>query len=100
MSRSLFTKLRGPVLAGIAAATALAWVPPSEARVTRIVVDAIEPVAGQPYELLTGRAFGELDPADPKNALITDIELAPRNGNDKVEYIASFRIRKPTDMGT
>ena len=42
--------------------------------------------------------LGELDPADPKNALITDIELAPKNAQGKVEYIASFRIRKPKDM--
>jgi len=98
MSRSLFTKLRGPVLTGIAVATALAWVPPSEARVTRIVIDTTAAITGQPsYELLTGRAWGELDPSDLRNAIITDIEFAPRNGNDKVEYIASFRIRKPKD---
>jgi hypothetical protein len=70
----------------------------AEARVTRIVIDTTVPVTGQPYEELTGRAWGELDPNNPQNALITDLELASRNGSDKVEYIASFRIRKPTDM--
>ncbi len=49
---------------------------------------------------MTGRAFGELDPNDPHNAIITDIQLAPRNANHDVEYIASFRIRKPKDMST
>ena len=98
MSRSLFTKLRAPVLAGIAAATALAWGPPVEARVTRIVIDATAPITGQPnYEQLTGRAWGELDPLDPRNAIITDLELAPKNGDGKVEYIASWRLRKPKD---
>jgi len=53
--------------------------------------------AGQ-YETLTGRAFGELDPYDPQNALITDIALAPRNASQKVTYIASFFIVKPIDM--
>ena len=90
LGASLFT--------GIAVATALAWAPPGEARVTRIVIDATAPIAGQPYEQLTGRAWGELDPRDPKNALITDIKLAPRNAHGKVEYIASFRIRKPVDL--
>ena len=34
--------------------------------------------AGQ-YETLAGRAFGELDPNDPQNAVIQDIKLVPRN---------------------
>ena len=53
--------------------------------------------AGQ-YETLAGRAFGELDPNDPHNAIITDIRLAPRNANGKVEYVASFFLVKPIDM--
>ena len=36
----------------------------------------------------SGKAYGELDPNDPKNALITDIKLAPRNARGKVEYVA------------
>ncbi|MEX0744497.1 MAG: alpha/beta hydrolase domain-containing protein [Phycisphaeraceae bacterium] len=86
------------ILGAIAAATALAWTPPLDARVTRIIVDTTTAIAGQPYEELTGRAFGELDPRNPQNALVTDIDIAPKNANNKVEYIASFRIRKPTDM--
>jgi hypothetical protein len=93
------TALRTSFVAGIAAATALAWAPPGAARVTRIVIDTTVPIAGQPYEELTGRAWGELDPRDPKNELITDIRRAPRNAHGEVEYIASFRIRKPVDMG-
>ena len=31
------------------------------------------------YEKLRGKAYGEVDPTDPRNALITDIELAPQN---------------------
>ena len=83
-----------PVAAMLAAAL-LAWSPPAHARVTRIVVDTTTDISGQPgYEALAGRAFGELDPADPKNALITDIELV----SGKVEYVAKFLIRKPKDM--
>lgn len=84
-----------------AAATLLAWVPAAQARVTRIVIDATGAIAADAsYETLTGRAFGELDPSDPHNALITDIALAPRNAGGKVEYIASFFIVKPKDMST
>jgi len=95
MKSQLFRK---PALAGVAAAVALAWAPQSDARVTRIVVDTTTAISGQPYEELTGRAFGELDPGHHNNRNITDIELAPRNARGKAEYIASFRIRKPTDM--
>ncbi len=42
----------------------------------------------------------ELDPADPKNAVITDIELAPRNARGKVEYVTTFTLVRPTEMMT
>jgi hypothetical protein len=47
---------------------------------------------------VAGRAFGELDPDDPHNAVITDIRLAPRNAAGKVEYMATFYLIKPIEM--
>ncbi len=90
---------RRSALVGVAAAVSLAWASSSEARVTRIIIDTTASLSGQdiPYQTLTGRAFGELDPNDPHNAIITDIALAPST-NGKVEYIASFFIVKPVDM--
>src|SRR2546425_4264513 len=85
---------------------ALLWASPADAHVKKIVIDKkVSPAfngqsfgpAGQ-YETLAGRAFGELDPNDPRNAIITDIKLAPRNANGRVEYIASFFLVKPIDM--
>ena len=35
------------------------------------------PVVGQ-YEFITGVATGEVSPSNPQNAVITDIQLAPR----------------------
>jgi hypothetical protein len=75
----------------------------TEARVTRIEITKVERVdppspGGQPYERLTGTFYGELDPADPKNALITDIQLAPRNARGKVEYVGTFSLMKPADL--
>ncbi len=78
----------------------------AEARVVRIVFDnklspafdgAAFGTAGQ-YETLTGHAFGELDPSDPRNKVIQDIALAPRNARGMVEYVASFQLVKPIDM--
>jgi hypothetical protein len=91
---------RRPLAAFLAGAVVLALTPLADARVTRVVIDTTTAIAGQPYEQITGRAFGELDPNDPHNALITDIGIAPRNANGKVEYIAGFRLRKPVDMST
>ena len=47
------------------------------------------------YEKLVGKAFGEVDPR--RNAVITDIDLAPRNSNGMVEYSMDIYILKPTD---
>ena len=52
------------------------------------------------YEKLRGIAFGELDPADPLNAVITDLDLAPRNAAGKVEYSMDVLILKPIHLST
>src|ERR1700733_2722841 len=95
------------VLVSVAvAAVWLTCVCPIYARVQKIVIDQkVSPAfegrsfgsAGQ-YETLAGRAFGELDPNDPHNAIITDIRLAKRNANGKVDYVSSFFLVKPIDM--
>jgi len=85
----------------VAALTAslLVTFPAAEARVTRIIVDATSTSTPSDisYKTLVGRAFGELAPDDPHNALITDIDVAPRNANGNVEYITTFTITMPTD---
>ncbi len=59
---------------------------PSEARIVRIEVTKVEPAFGGQtfgdvgaYERVIGRAYGEVDPGAPANAIIQDIGLAPRN---------------------
>ena len=85
-----------------AAAIGLLVATSAQARVTRIVIDATTAVANQPaYEQLAGRAFGEIDPANPHNALITDsTNPLARDATGKITYIASFVLRKPKDMST
>ena len=55
------------------------------------------PGVGQ-YEVIIGIASGEVDPGDPQNAVITDIELAPRNAKGHVVYQHNFYILKPVDL--
>jgi hypothetical protein len=74
----------------------------AEARVTRIVVDEVLPLpadasGGVPFEQIAGRAFGELDPGLPGNALIQDIELA-KDPDGKARYVATFVLTKPVDL--
>ena len=69
----------------------------AEARITRIVIDQRDSPVGR-YETLHGRFFGELDPKDPHNSIITDIEFAPRNARGMVEYSGTFAITKPVDV--
>ena len=88
----------------IAAVLGAALATPAQARVTRIVIDETIPFnppwmssrAPIPYEKVAGRAFGELDPKLPVNALIQDINLA-RDKDGKVRYMASFVIWKPVN---
>jgi Alpha/beta hydrolase domain len=77
----------------------------ADARITHIEITKTEPAFGGqsfgdvgPYEHLTGRVMGELDPADPANSGIQDINLAPRNAHGMVEYVTSVELLKPADM--
>ena len=49
------------------------------------------------YEMISGRLFGELDPADPHNRVIVDIDKAPRNAKGRVEYEAEFIVLRPAE---
>src|SRR5437762_11446920 len=104
MQRSVAFRSAAAFVVSLAALLTCASAP--QARVTKITIDKkVSPAfdgasfgaVGQ-YETLAGRAYGELDPNDPHNAVITDIRLAPRNGTGKVEYVASFFLVKPIDM--
>ena len=89
----------------IAAAT-LSFAIEAQAHVASIVIDspAAPAFAGAaigaagPYVTLKGRVFGELDPHDPHNTIIQDIELAPKDAHGMVHYIATFQITMPADL--
>ena len=50
------------------------------------------------YEKIVGTASGEVNPNDPKNAVMVDLGIAPRNANGNVEYSFDFYILKPIDL--
>lgn len=94
------------VASAFAASIALTVPATVDARLVKFVVTGKEsptfggyswPGVGQ-YEKLVGMAYGELDPNDPKNSVIVDLQLAPRNASGKVEYSHTFYILKPIDL--
>jgi alpha/beta hydrolase family protein len=93
-----------------AMAIAIAAIPPfafqfAEARVTEVKITSTSiafggyswPDVGQ-YQRIVGTAKGEVDPTDRRNAVIVDIDLAPRNARGNVEYSFNFYILKPVNL--
>ncbi len=98
MRRAFAFVVLGVLLAGLAA-------PAADARVVRIVVERTTPYAGGeafgdagPFERLDGTVHMEVDPGDPLNAVIVNLDRAPRNERGLVELSAPFFIVKPVDM--
>jgi Alpha/beta hydrolase domain len=89
----------------VAAVAALTLLPiASQARIVRLEITEIKPAFGGrgfgevgAYERVIGKAFGEVDPKSPANALIQDIALAPRNAKGMVEYSTDIDILRPAD---
>ena len=52
-----------------------------------------------PYEELVGRIHFLIDPRHPRNQVITDLDLAPLNGDGMVEMSADLSILTPVNPG-
>jgi hypothetical protein len=91
----------------VAAGLALLLVPaPGRAELIRVdVTSRVDVLSGKafgdtgPYEKVWGRAHFAIDPAHPRNQVIADLGLAPRNAAGKVEFSADVFILKPKDPG-
>jgi hypothetical protein len=77
---------------------------PALARVTALNVTMVEPFAdgavfgnSGAYERVKGTYTGEIDPADPRNRVIVNIDKAPRNAAGRVEYEAEFYLLRPVE---
>ncbi len=76
----------------------------AEARVVRLRIERREVVlngrafgAAGAYEKLVGKVDFGLDPGNPRNDIIVDLKLAPRNAGGEVESSADFYMLKPVD---
>src|ERR1700730_14945520 len=78
---------------------------PANARVTTITINNTQSAFGGAsfgsvgtYEVITGTFTDEVDPNDPHNAVIVDIEHGPKNANGTVSFTADFQIIRPTNL--
>lgn len=74
----------------------------AQARIVEVKIDKVEPLAGGTafgtvgaYERVVGTARGELDPLDPRNAGIVNLDKAPLNANGRVGYEVEFFLLRP-----
>lgn len=89
----------------IALACALACLAlPAAAEVIRFeVLESVPAFEGRsfdavgPYVRITARATIAVDPADPRNAVIADLDRAPRNAAGQVEAVADVVLLRPAD---
>lgn len=77
----------------------------AEARVVRFVVEqrrvfaeGMEFGSVGTYERLDGTVYMEVDPDDPLNARIVNLDRAPRNARGMVEFSTTFYILKPAEI--
>jgi hypothetical protein len=73
--------------------------------ITKIAIHRREPLAEGyefpitgAYEKLVGKVYGEVDPKNPLNRVIVNLDKAPTNSRRRVEYSADVYILKPVDM--
>lgn len=76
------------------------------AEVSRVEITARRDLAGGrafgavgPYEQLTGKLYFLIDPGNARNAVIADLDKAPRNAAGKIELSADLVIVRPRDPG-
>ncbi len=100
------TAARAAALAALITVATLATMTPARAQIIDVKVAAVRPFAdgtkfgsAGAYERVTGTARGELDPADPRNAVIVNLGKAPRNARGRVEYELDFDLLRPVGGG-
>ena len=98
MRQAIVVTLAGLVLSTIVPAS-------SEARVARFVVEQTRRIADGksfgdvgPYERLDGTVYIEVDPRDPLNSGIVNLDKAPRTSKGVVGFSSPFFLLKPVDM--
>jgi hypothetical protein len=70
------------------------------AAVVRVDIATRAPLGTSGYEKIVGVAHFAVDPRDPRNAVIADLDKAPVNAAGNVEFAADLYILRPVDAAT
>jgi len=96
--------MKGSIVARAALCALVITAAPAAARLTEINITTVEPFADGhsfgntgAYERVKGTFKGELDPADPRNKVIVNLDKAPKNAAGRVEYEVDFFLLRPAD---
>ncbi len=96
--------LRLFIVGMIVLALGAAFSPSLRAEVTRYEITSKQDVLGGKafgtvgaYEKLTGKVYFAIDPNNPRNKVIVDVDKSPKNSQGKVEFSADFFILRPKD---
>jgi alpha/beta hydrolase family protein len=81
----------------LTAAALAASVTSVRADVTRVDVARRADIGASGYEKIAGTIHFAVDPKDPHNAVVVDLDKAPRNANGRVEFSSSIYIVRPKD---
>jgi len=65
------------------------------AETLRVEVTSRKDIPQYGYEEITGKAYFSIDPKDPHNAVIADIDKAPKNTAGRVEFSADLVALRP-----
>jgi hypothetical protein len=71
--------------------------PLARAEVTRVEVKTRADVGASGIEKIIGTAHFAVDPKDPRNRVVADIDRAPVNAAGKVEFTSDFYVLRPKD---
>lgn len=73
---------------------------PLQGEVTRVEILSREtlPQTSPPYERIVGVLHFEIDPKDPRHAVVADLDKAPLTARGTVAFSSDFRLHRPLNL--
>lgn len=81
----------------VTAALVIASANAARAEVTRVEIAKRADIGMSGYEKVAGTVHFSVDPKDPRNRIVVDLDKAPRNSSGLVEFSADMYVLRPKD---
>jgi len=91
--------MKNAAVAACAVILVAAFARGARAELTGVDVATRADVGTSGYEKIVGIAHFQVDPKDPRNAVVVDLDKAPINAKGRVEFTADIYILKPKNAG-